>query len=289
MAIQIGINTWTWVSPFRTEEARTLIPKIKQMGFDVVELALEDPSHLDGGEVRRLLDDNGLGAVVCGAFGPSRDLTSDDPANVQGSLDYIKAALEFGQAVGAGVLAGPMYSAVGKARHIPDEQRKQEFDTAVAGLKKAAAMASDYGLRLAVEPLNRFETDLVNTAEKARTLVDAVGNTSIGVHLDTFHMNIEEESVYNAILTAGDRLYHVHASESNRGTPGSAQAHWSDLARGLKAVGYDGAVVIETFTPGVKEIARAASIWRPMAPSQDYLASEGLRFLRTLLALGENV
>jgi D-psicose/D-tagatose/L-ribulose 3-epimerase len=145
-------------------------------------------------------------------------------------------------------------------------------------------MASDTGVRLAIEPLNRFETDLINTAERARELIDAVGSPAVGLHLDTFHMNIEESSPYEAILTAGDRLYHVHASESNRGTPGTAQANWDDLARGLRAVGYEGAVVIETFTPAVQAIARAAAIWRPLAPSQDSLASEGLKFLRGLLA-----
>jgi D-psicose/D-tagatose/L-ribulose 3-epimerase len=280
----IGVNTWTWVSPFTTDKAPALFSKIKQMGFNIVELPVEDPSHVEAGAIKRLLDENGLTATVCGAFGPSRDLASDDPANIRNSLGYLRELVQFAQGVGATVVAGPMYSAVGKARQVPPDVRKAEFDMAVGGLKQAASVAADHGVTLAIEPLNRFETDMVNTAAQARAMVDAVDHPNVGIHLDTFHMNIEEENVYDAILLAGKELKHVHASESHRGTPGKGLAAWDDLARGLKEVGYTGPVVIETFTPEVKEIARAAAIWRPLAPSQDSLASEGMGFLRRLLA-----
>src|SRR5690349_17117127 len=131
MPIAFGINTWTWVSPFKTENAKTLFPKIKEMGFDLVEVALEDPSHVDADVLRDLLLDNGLGVSVCGAFGPSRDLTSEDPAAIENSLEYIERALEISATVGASVFAGPMYSAVGKARQVPPDQKKREFDMAV--------------------------------------------------------------------------------------------------------------------------------------------------------------
>lgn len=284
MAIQFGVNTWTWVSPFRTEDARRIFPKVKEMGFDVVEIALEDPSLVEAEAVRGALDQNGLSATVCGAFGPSRDLASEELSVVQEGLDYIDAALNVAAELGSPILCGPMYSAVGKARHVPEQVRREEFNRAVGNLGKAATLAAKYGVKLAIEPLNRFETDMVNTAEQARKLVDAIGHGSVGIHLDTFHMNIEEESVYDAVKTAGKDLIHVHASESNRGTPGSAVAGWDDLARGLKEIGYNGPVVIETFTPEVKEIARAAAIWRPLAASQDALAADGLKFLKQLLS-----
>jgi D-psicose/D-tagatose/L-ribulose 3-epimerase len=284
MAISYGINTWTWVSPFTTENAKTLFPKIKEMGFDLVEVALEDPSHVDAEVLRDLLLDNGLGVSVCGAFGPSRDLTSDDPAAIQNSLDYIEQALDISATVGASVFAGPMYSAVGKARQVPPDQKKREFDMAVDGLMKAGILGEKYGITLAVEPLNRFETDLINTAAQARDLIDAIDSRAVKVHLDTFHMNIEEESVLDAIRLIGPDLAHVHASESNRGTPGMGLAAWDQLEQGLREVGYSGAVVIETFTPDVKEIARAAAIWRQLAPSQDSLATNGLAFLKDLFS-----
>ena len=283
MAMQLGVNTWTWVSPFRTEDARSLFPKIKEMGFDSVEVALEDPFLVDADETLRLANANGLSVQVCGAFGPGRDMSSDDPAVVNQAFDYIQQAVDFAQKVGSKVVCGPMYSAVGKARHVPPEVRRQERDRAMEGLRKAAEIAESGGVRLAVEPLNRFETDMINTALQARELVESVGSPAVGIHLDTFHMNIEEADVYEAVRVAGNRLYHVHASESNRGTPGAGLAAWDELARGLKDVNYQGAVVIETFTPEVKEIARAAAIWRPLAESQDELARNGLKFLRKLL------
>ena len=284
MAIQLGVNTWTWVSPFRTEDARAIFPKVKRMGFDSVEIALEDPFLVDSGEIRRLLDENGLAVQVCGAFGPGRDMSSDDPAVINQALDYIQQAVDFAQAAGARVVCGPMYSAVGKARHVPAEVRRAERERAVEGLKKASEIAESAGIRLAIEPLNRFETDMINTARQARDLIDSIGSEWVGIHLDTFHMNIEENDVYEAVVAAGDKLYHIHASESNRGTPGAGLAAWDEMARGLKDVNFDGAVVIETFTPEVQEIARAAAIWRPLAESQDELASNGLKFLRKLLA-----
>jgi D-psicose/D-tagatose/L-ribulose 3-epimerase len=287
MPISFGINTWAWVSPFRTENAKSLFPKIKEMGFDLVEIALEDPSHVDPDAIHDLLLDTGLGVGVCGAFGPSRDLTSEDPAAIQNSLDYIERSLEIAAAIGASVFAGPMYSAVGKARQVPQDQKMREFDMAVDGLKKAGVLGQKYGITLAIEPLNRFETDLINTAAQARELIDAVDSPAVKVHLDTFHMNIEEESVLDAIRLIGDDLAHVHASESNRGTPGMGLAAWDQLEQGLRQVGYSGAVVIETFTPDVKEIARAAAIWRQLAPSQDSLASNGLAFLKDLFARTE--
>ena len=283
MALQLGVNTWTWVSPFRTEDARSLFPKIKEMGFDSVEVALEDPFLVDAEEIRRLLGDNGLGIQVCGAFGPGRDMSSDDPAVINQAFDYIQQAVDFAQSVGSKVVCGPMYSAVGKARHVPEEVRRQERKRALEGLRKAALIAESGGVHLAIEPLNRFETDMINTAHQARELIDSIGSPAVGIHLDTFHMNMEEENVYEAIVEAGDKLYHVHASENNRGTPGSGLAAWTEMARGLKDVKYHGAVVIETFTPEVKEIARAAAIWRPLAKSQDELARNGLKFLRKLL------
>ena len=138
-------------------------------------------------------------------------------------------------------------------------------------------------MTIGVEPLNRFETDMINTAEQALNLISAVGHPALKILLDLFHMNIEEYSVYDAVLAAGDKLCHVQVSECNRGTPGQGTAPWEQLKRGLDEVGYKGAVVIETFTPEVKEIARAASIWRPLAASQDAIAEGGLKFLRTLL------
>jgi D-psicose/D-tagatose/L-ribulose 3-epimerase len=167
---------------------------------------------------------------------------------------------------------------------VPPEQRQVEWERAVVGLRRAGAMAADHGVVLAVEALNRFETDLVNTAEQLARLLRDVGHPAVKAHLDTFHMHIEEKDVAEAVRRVAPQLVYVDASESDRGTPGSGQVDWSGLASALREVGYAGDCVIESFTPECRTIAAAAAIWRPLAPSQDALARDGLAFLRGLLA-----
>jgi D-psicose/D-tagatose/L-ribulose 3-epimerase len=137
-----------------------------------------------------------------------------------------------------------------------------------------------------VEPLNRFETDLVNTAAQGIRLIDEVDRPNVKLHLDTFHMGIEEHSVLAAVRAAGLRLAHVHGCENDRGAPGSGLVPWDQLARGLGEIDYHGDVVIESFTPECQAIAAAAAIWRPLAKTQDALATEGLSFLKKLLQSG---
>jgi D-psicose/D-tagatose/L-ribulose 3-epimerase len=157
------------------------------------------------------------------------------------------------------------------------------MDLLVPQLRSLAQMAGDAGVTLCIEPLNRFETSFINLAAQAVELVDRVDHPACQMMLDTFHMNIEERSLGDAIRLAGDRLRHFHACENDRGAPGTGHLPWQDVAQGLADIGYAGPVVIETFTSKVTSIARAAAIWRPLATSQDALAREGLAFLRQLL------
>ncbi|AHM60842.1 xylose isomerase domain-containing protein [Flammeovirgaceae bacterium 311] len=279
MNVRFGVSTWLWTSPFTTETVH-LFPKIREMGYDVVEIPVEDPALIDVKKVKDALVENGLEAVVCGAFGPSRDLTHDDPAYHQTSFDYIRACLDICEGVGAKFLGGPMYSAVGKARLVSPDQKKKEWERAVSNLRKVCGMASDKGLEIALEPLNRFESDLVNTAADVMQLVRDIDHPAAKVLLDGFHMNIEEPDVEQSILLAGDKLLHLQVSENYRGTPGTGQTRWDAYKRGLEAIGYNGIVSIESFTPEVQELAGAVCIWRPLVPSQDGFASEGLRFLK---------
>ena len=281
--IKFGVSTWLWTSPFTTETV-ALFPKIKKFGFDFIEVPIEDPSLIDGAVVRRALDDHGLGAVACGAWGPTRDLTSDDPKLRENSFSYITQSLDLANLLGAEFLAGPMYSAVGKARLVPAAQRRIEWDRAVTNVRRAAELAAARGLQLAIEPLNRFETDLVNTAEDVMRLIDAIDHPAAKVMLDSFHMTIEERDLEQAIRAVGPRVLHVQVSENYRGTPGTGQTRWDSFKRGLDAIGYAGGVSIESFTPEIKELAGAVCFWRPMAASQEAFASDGLAFLRRLLA-----
>lgn len=280
LKIKLGVSTWLWTSPFSTESTTLLFPKIKEMGYDVVEIPVEDPSLIEVEKLKEALDKHNLEAVICGAFGPGRDLTHENPAYHQDCFDYIEACFDICQGVGAKFLAGPMYSAVGKARQVSPEQKKREWGRAVSNLRKVCLMAEKRGLEIALEPLNRFESDLVNTTEDVMRLIKDIDHPAAKVLLDGFHMNIEEPDIEEAIVLAGDKLLHVQVSENYRGTPGTGQTRWDAWKRGLLAIGYKGVVSIESFTPEVQELAGAVCIWRPLVPSQDGFASEGFEFLK---------
>ncbi len=253
------------------------------MGYDAVEIPVEYPELIDGKKVKTALQQNGLSAIVCGAFGPARDLTNDDPAVHDSCFNYIQQCLDLCNAWDAKFLAGPMYSAVGKARMVSHEQRKTEWDRAVTNIHKVCVLAASRGLQIALEPLNRFESDLINTAEDVMRLIKDVNHSAANVLLDGFHMAIEERNLEEAITLVGENLIHVQVSENYRGTPGTGQTPWDSFKKGLTNINYKGVVSIESFTPEIKELAGAVCIWKNLAPSQDGFAQEGISFLKKLL------
>ncbi len=280
----IGASTWLWVSPLTTSAAETLIPHLAQLGFSAIELPLEDPSLIDAKRVGQLARDHNLAVSVCGAFGPGRDLTNPDTRVRAATHDYLKRCLDFAATVGAPMLCGPLYAEVGKRRHLPETARQAEWRLAVEGIRQACEEAASRQLRIAIEPLNRFETDLVHTATDAVRMVRDVGHPAAGVMLDSFHMTIEEDDLEQAVRVAGPHLLHVQVSENQRGVPGTGLTDWAALKRGLHAVGYSGLVTIESFTPENRDLAAAVCIWKRRTPDQDTFAREGLRFLRQLLS-----
>lgn len=284
MSLQVtfGVTTWLWTSPFTTKSIPELFSKIAEMGFDAVEIAVEDPELIDASAVKKGLKQYGLQAVVCGAFGPTRDLTNEDTAIHENCFSYIRSCFDLCNILETSFLAGPMYSAVGKARMVPPEQRKREWELAVKNLCIVCEMAEARNLEIALEPLNRFESDLVNTSADVIRLIDDISHPAAKIMLDSFHMNIEEPDIEKAIISAGDKLIHFQVSENYRGTPGTGQTRWDACKRGLEAINYNSVVSIESFTPENKELAGAVCFWHPMAESQDKFASEGLQFLKNL-------
>jgi len=281
--ITYGINTFTWTSPFRTKDL-PLLEKAKAMGFDLVEIPIEGEKDIDYAKAAGAYKRAGLQCSICAVMGASRDPAHEDESIQRGGVAYLKHCIDAAVTMGATRVAGPLYSAVGRTWQATDEQRKRDLERCTRNLKTVARYAEDKGITLAVEPLNRFETSFINLAEQAVELVRMVDSPRVGVMIDTFHANIEEKSVGKAIETAGPYLFHVHANENDRGIPGSGHVAWKEVAAALKKVKYSGALVIESFTTTVKEIARAAAIWRPVAPTQDMLATEGLAFLKKLMA-----
>ena len=279
--MQFGVNGWVWTSPVDTQAFEELAPKVKKMGFDLFEFGIESTSDLDYARGAKVAKDNGLAVSVCAAMGPDRDLIHEDGAIRQNGMDYVRHCIDAASTLGAKNVVGPLYSAVGRTWQQTADERKRDTDLLVDQLKKLSAHAGDKGVVLCVEPLNRFETSFLNLSQQAIEVVDRVDSPACGILLDTFHMNIEEKSVGDAIRAAGKRLKHLHGCENDRGAPGSGHVPWKEVAAAVKDAGYDGPVVIESFTSKVKTIARAAAIWRPLAATQDGLAQDGLRFLRS--------
>jgi D-psicose/D-tagatose/L-ribulose 3-epimerase len=283
MTMRFGASTFIWTSPFGDDKL-DLCHRVAGLGFDTIEICIEDPSRVTPEAVSQAAEQAGVGVLVCGAFGPTRDVSHEDPAIREEGIAYLRTCIDIAAAVGAPSVAGPMYSAVGKTRMLDEAGRGAQWDLAVTSLRTAAGYAAERGVGLAIEPLNRFETDLINTVEQGVALCRDIGGDHVGLLLDTFHMNIEEKHIGGAIREAGAFVRHFHGCENDRGAPGSGHIEWADVFAALQDIGYDGDVVIESFTPELEEIARAVSLWRPLAPDGDTLAREGLEFLRAAAA-----
>jgi len=280
--MRFGINTFLFTSPF-TDDSTKWFKTFKSWGFDSVEIAVEHESHIDPAYVKSELDRNGLVAgTLCGAFGPGRDLRGT-PEEQQACLDYVHKLIDMMGILDAPVLVGPIYSAVGRAEFVPEKERRAQWKQVVKHLKALCKYAEKKNKMIALEPLNRFETDFINTCDQAIQMIQDVGSPALSIHLDTFHMNIEEKEPARAIRKAGKLLGHFHACGSDRGTPGNDHIHWKSIAKALKKIRYKGDVVIESFTPDVLVIAKAASIWREMEPNKNDIAIKGVKFLKKAL------
>ena len=281
--MKFGINTFLFTSPF-TNDSTSLFPQFKAWGFDSVEIAVEHESHIDPVFIKSELDRHGLVCgTLCGAFGPGRDLRGSREEQ-EASLAYIQQLIDIMVTLGTSTLVGPVYSAVGRAEFVPESERAAQWRLVVEHLKQACRYAEEQGKEIAIEPLNRFETDFINTCGQALRMVEEVGSPALSVLLDTFHMNIEEKNSAEAILEADQKLGHFHACGCDRGTPGRDHIGWASIAAALKKIGYQKDVVIESFTPDVLVIARAASIWREMEPDKNDIATAGLKFLKKALS-----
>jgi D-psicose/D-tagatose/L-ribulose 3-epimerase len=275
--MKLGVNTLIWTARFEAQHL-ALFPEMKAHGFDGVEVARFDFDDFPATAIRQAAADHGLELILCSAFTGDLSLAGDNPTKAK---DFLRRACDAAHSIGAASLVGPFCSPVG---YLPGRRRTAaEWDQVIAGLKEVAPHFEAAGIRMAIEPLNRFETFFLNTAADALTLANAVDSPNIGILYDSFHANIEEQKIGPAAASLGKRLFHVHTCENDRGAPGSGHVDWDGLFEGLKAAGYDGWCVIESFGFNIKEIAAAACIWRDLAPSPEEIAWEGAKFLRQRL------
>ncbi len=282
--MQFGVNAWVWLAPLTTDGLAEVAAKVADMGFDLVETAIEVPGGYDYARIGEVMKDHGLGVSLVTVLGPDSDLIHPDETIRENGRAYMRYCIDAAHALGAINLGGPIYSALGRTWQSTAKERERDIELLAGQLRELAAYAADRGVVLCIEAINRFETSFINTAGQLVELLDRVDHPACKALLDTFHMNIEEKSLGAAIRAVGSRLGHLHSCENDRGAPGSGHVPWAEVAEAVHDIGYDGPVVIESFSAQIESIAAAAAIWRPLAPTQDALAQDGLAFLQKTFA-----
>jgi D-psicose/D-tagatose/L-ribulose 3-epimerase len=276
--MKYGVNTLLWTAGFDRSHFG-LLASVKEAGFDGIEIARFEFASFPAADIRRETERFGLETVLCSALTGDASLMTEDSGVRNRSLSFLKDGVRAAAEVGAKLLAGPFLSAVGLQhgrRRTGDEWRR-----GIESLQSLGETLTAHDVTLAVEPLNRFETYALNTAEDGFALCEAAGHPNIGILYDTFHGHIEEKDTGDAIRRTANHLKHVHTCENDRGIPGSGQVRWDKVFPALYDVGYDGWLVIESFGQNVPEIAAAACIWRDLAPSPESLMTDGLKFLKS--------
>ncbi|MGL6097362.1 MAG: sugar phosphate isomerase/epimerase family protein [Fimbriiglobus sp.] len=275
--MKVGMNLLLWTG-FVTEADFPTFGKLKAAGYDGVELPLfaGDAAHYQ--MIRAELDNQGLACSTVTVMNPESNPISPDAANRAAAVDRLKWAVEMNHILGSYAMCGPFHSPLGvfSGTGPTADEKARAADV----LRTAAGFAKDANLTLAIEYLNRFECYFLTTAVDAKALVESVNHPNFRCMYDTFHAHIEEKGQASAIRTVAPVMAHVHISENDRGTPGTGQVRWDEAFGGLKAVGYDGWLVIEAFGRALPDLAAATRVWRDLFPSPDEVYTQGIRFIR---------
>lgn len=275
--MKYGVNTFIWTAVFDQSHFH-LLPKVKEHGFDGVEVSMFNPAEFPAAPLREALEQNELQATVCSVFTGGLSLISEDADVRRRSIQHLRDCAKAAADANIRMIAGPLYSPVG---YLPGRRRTEdEWKWAIEGYQQSAEAFATNRVTLAIEPLNRFETYFLNTAADAVKLCDEVNHPRVGVLFDTFHANIEEKDIAEGYRTVGKHLKHVHTCENDRGIPGSGHVEWKAVFQALSDIEYDGWLTIESFGFSLGELSAAASIWRDVAPTPDAIAWEGVKFLK---------
>jgi D-psicose/D-tagatose/L-ribulose 3-epimerase len=277
--IKYLVHAYAWTSSWSNDDLGR-IEHTLELGLDGIEIPLMELDAVDPAAIRERAGEVGADVVTSVGLNESTDPTSADPAVRDAAQAYLRHCVEASAEMGAPVFTGVTYSALGPVYdHAPT---REEYERAADVLRDVAERAAELGVRLGIEPVNRYESFLVNTAAQARELKAMIDHPAVGVHLDAYHMNIEEEDFFGPVADTVDDLIHFHLSESHRGTPGTGTVDWESIMRGLVGGGYRGYVGLESFAEIAESMRGATCIWRQLAPDSDTLVREGLAYLQEL-------
>ncbi|MBI3706355.1 MAG: sugar phosphate isomerase/epimerase [Proteobacteria bacterium] len=286
---RLGVISMFYARPFLGEHFARF-GDVRRADLDFIELLVPEPGELDLAATRRALADAGLGVVLAARVNPTRDLASADPRAREAGERYLRYCVDIAMALGAEIVGGPLYGAplvfAGRApAPVAESERARRIDCVVGGLRAASAYAGDTGVRFAVEPLNRFETDMANTTRHGIDLVARVDHAACGLLLDTFHMNMEDSDLPAAIRAAGAHVIHFQANENHRGFVGTGHVDWRGVGRALAAIGYAGPITLEPFRRDDERLGVPLAQWRPPNRDEGPDLAASVRILRE--AFGE--
>lgn len=271
--MEFGAHAFVWEPEWNDVTGRKVITEAGRIGLNLVEIPLLHPETFDGPGTKKILDENGIYATYSLGLPGDRSL----PERPKEAEAFLRTAIDTIASAGGSVLTGVLYGTLGELPGRPPEE--DDYAVIAEVLRSVAGYADSQGIRLGIEPVNRYETFLVNTAQQAVELLDRIAADNMFIHLDTYHLNIEEESFGEAIRTAGSRMGYIHLSESHRGTPGRGTVDWDDVFSGLKDVGFTGALVMESFVKLNPDIARATCMWRTIVKDPEAMIRDGVAFL----------
>ena len=269
-----GAHAFIWAGEWTPEAAEKVIRGASEAGLDFVEIPLLHPESMDVSGTRDLLDKYGIGCTCSLGLPRAAHL----PFAPDAAESFLRTAVDVTAALGSCALSGAIYTHLGTlTRKPPTEDELAEVARVIKGVARYAAQQD---VSLGIEAINRYETYLINLASQADAMLDRIDEPNVFVHLDTYHMNIEEKGFYYPIVATGSRMQYIHLSESDRGTPGTGNVNWDEVFRGLEAVGYNGRLVMESFAAVNEDIIGATALWRDVVGDPQALIRDGLTFLR---------
>ncbi|GAA2265454.1 epimerase [Streptomyces ruber] len=274
----LGVHALVWTGDWTPEGARLAARQSRAAGYDLVEISLHDMDVVDVRATRAALAEHGLDVACSRGLAFDADVSSDDPDTARRGEELLSRALHLAGDLGAGYFCGVLYSALGKYAGPPTARGREH---AVRALRRLAAQAADRGITLGMEVVNRYESNLVNTARQALDLIDEVGADNVKVHLDTYHMNIEEQDFTRPVLDCGDRLGYVHVGDSHRGYLGSGTIDFQQFFHALGTIGYTGPITFESFSSAVVApgLSNDLAVWRNLWSDGPDLAAHARSFM----------
>lgn len=279
--MKIGISAFAWTARFTNAHLK-LLPEVKSMGFDALEVPMFDPAMLPIEEIRAAFEKNCVECTVCAILPKPYNPISPNPKIRSRSIQHLIRCVEASAAMGSKILGGPLFAPIG---YLPRHRSTQEeWSWAVEAFLALGDVLDKTDTTLSIEPVNRSETFFLRTAEEAKQLCERIGNPRIGVTVDTFHANIEERSIPAAIRSLGVHLRHIHASENDRGLLGRGHVPFEQVVLVLKEIGYEGYLMIEGFGYNPREKHAPGYLWANLDVSPDNLALSGARFLWSILS-----